>query len=92
MEWAVRTGEERSVGRSGGQAELGAYAPNGAYHADALYSPPPPRSIVIREWRTGRRVATAYLGSDVQDLRFSPDGRWLAVRGTEGLLKVWPVY
>lgn len=91
MEWHVRTGEERSTGRSGGQAEYGAYAPNGMYHADVLYSPPPPRSVAIREWRTGQQVATAYLGSDVQDLVFSPDGRWLAVRGTEGLVKVWPV-
>lgn len=91
FEWQPRTGEEEGLGSSATQAELGAYTPDKRYHAS--FTGRPPRSVAIREWRSGKMVATTtvYLGSDVQDMAFSPDGRWLVVRGTEGLVKVWPI-
>ncbi|MDT8305824.1 MAG: WD40 repeat domain-containing protein, partial [Anaerolineae bacterium] len=89
LEWQPRTGEEDGLGSSATQPELGAYAPDKHYHAS--FAGRPPRSVAIRDWRTGETVATVYLGSDVQDMAFSPDGRWLVVRGVEGLVKVWPI-
>lgn len=89
FEWQPRTGEEDELGNSAMQPGLGAYAPDKRYHAS--FAGRPPHSVAIRDWRSGETVAIAYLGSDVQDMAFSPDGRWLVVRGGEGLVKVWPI-
>lgn len=89
FEWLPRRGEEEGLGSSAPQAELGAYTPDKRYHAS--FAGRPPRLVAIRDWRNDETVVTVYLGSDVQDMAFSPDGRWLVVRGTEGLVKVWPI-
>lgn len=88
VEWNIRTGDESVIRKGGLQFDLGSYAPDGVHHASVSNDP---LTIVLQSWRTGITAATAYLGTDGQEVRFSPDGRWLAVRGTDGLVKIWPV-
>jgi len=88
FEWNVQIGEEHAIREGGLQYELGSYAPDGIHHAYiASYS----RKVVIRKWQTGGTVAEARHGLDVQDMRYSPDGSRLAVRGSHGLVTIWPV-
>lgn len=84
----VLTGNERQGLGKACQAYLGAFAPNGFHFSDILFSR---RSVGIMNWHTGLEETTAYVGSDLQDGVFSPDGRWLLVRALEGLVRAFPV-
>lgn len=88
IEVNVRTGEERRARGEGCQAELGAFAPDGVHFSDIVFSG---RSVDIMNWRTGLVEAIGYVGSDLQDGIFSPDGRYLLVRAIEGLVRAFPV-
>jgi len=88
IELNVRTGQERQGSGEGCQAEHGAFAPDGFHFSDVVFSG---RSVDILNWRTGHVETTGYVGSDLQDGIFSPDGRWLLVRAVEGLVRAFPV-
>jgi len=88
FEVTVRTGNERQGLGESCQAYLGAFAPDGFHFSDILFSG---RSVDIMNWRTGLVETTAFIGSDLQDGVFSPDGRWLLVRALDGLVKAFPV-
>jgi WD40 repeat protein len=84
----VLTGEENLGSDEGCQAELGAFAPDGIHYSSIVFSG---RSVEILDWRTGLTETSRYVGSDLQDGIFSPDGHWLLVRAIEGLVRVFPV-
>jgi len=88
VEVNVRTGEEHQGNGEGCQSYLGAFAPDGVHFSDIVFSG---RVVDIMNWRTGVVETTGYVGSDIQDGVFSPDGLWLLVRAIAGWVRAFPV-
>jgi WD40 repeat protein len=73
---------------SGGEV----YAPNGQYYADTSNSGANiGRAIKVASWESSQDVARVSIGNDVNTLRWSPDGRWLAALVSDSSLWLLPV-
>lgn len=80
---------EKTVGNG---RDLGdnVYAPGGIFTAQM--AEPPSRGITVRHWQSGRVVARGeHEALNLLDYSWSPDGRWLALIGDDGTLRVLPV-
>lgn len=49
------------------------------------------RAVEVIDGRTGERLAHLHHGSDIAEILWSPDGRWLLLLGSDGALRAWPV-
>ncbi|MEN4040707.1 MAG: hypothetical protein ROW39_00065 [Anaerolineaceae bacterium] len=53
---------------------------------------PPQRGVTVRHWQSGSVVAQAeHQALNLIDYGWSPDGRWLASIGDDGVIRVWRV-
>lgn len=87
--WHVRTGE--STPGSGRESGTNVYAPGGTVYADlSTFKGIIGRAIEVLEWETGRVLAQVTHGSDIIQIEWSPDGRFLASLAADGTIKVWP--
>jgi WD40 repeat protein len=76
----------------GGMSDRGdsAYAPGGVFVAQM--ADPPQRGVTVRHWQSGSVVAQAeHQALNLIDYGWSPDGRWLASIGDDGVIRVWRV-
>jgi WD40 repeat protein len=88
-QWHVRTGEQ-TIGWAnnvGGHA----YAPNGLFFARQNDSGSIGREVDILFWQSGQFIERLPVGNDILQISWSPDGRYLAALGVDGVIRVWPV-
>ena len=88
--WDVRSGTSE-LGRGGDNGGL-TFAPTDGYYAQMDDTGANiARGVEVRHWQSNDVLADAPVSSDVGQIAWSPNGRFLAASAADGTLTVWPI-